>query len=66
MAEWAKHRALTQETGVCIPYRYCLIIVNYDFMLFCIFFLSFLFGLYGFIDSAAEEGDRKQGEREGE
>ena len=25
----------------------------------------FFFGLYGFIDSTAEEGDRKRGEREG-
>ena len=26
--------------------------------------ISCFFGLYGFIDSTAEEGDRKQGERE--
>ena len=41
----AEHRALTQETVVCVPRKYCLIIVNYELLLVHLIIFTFFFSL---------------------
>ena len=41
----AEHRALIQETVVCVPRKYCLIIVNYELLLVYLIIFTFFFSL---------------------